>query len=300
MSRNSLAERFKPSIKERLAQSEKDKRTKGARKLKAVREEPVEVIHLPPPVTMNTWDPLETRIITNTVTGGGTVWRIWTSNSATTCDVGWEHWNNLHTPTITTSSTTWSLWNEFTDNPSRHGSPRTRIAQDPYGRIVGFEVVETEEEKRFRLEQYERAQKEQREYEARMAEAARVKREAYDRALELLKSCLNAEQRDNLEKHRYFFVKAPSGRRYRIDEGTHGNLKVVDKDGFILERLCVQPNGVPAGDAMLVQKLMIETAEDALRRHANITLANGQLLRGDPTNLDNTKLADVIPIRRVA
>ena len=49
-----------------------------------------------------------------------------------------------------------------------------------------------------------------------------------------------------------------------------------------------------------MQKLLIETAEDLFRSHANITLNDGRVLYGKTENLTGDKLAEGIPIRRVA
>lgn len=108
---------------------------------------------------------------------------------------------------------------------------------------------------------YEREAAERREREA----AANVRAEA------LLRASLTREQRENLDLFGCFYLNTKAGRRYRIDRGTHGNVKLVDARGCELERLCAQPNGVPTCDAMLAQKLALEANEESYRRVANIT-----------------------------
>lgn len=96
---------------------------------------------------------------------------------------------------------------------------------------------------------------------------------ARQRARSLLVSCLSPEQREDLAQKKCFFLEchSPDGakRRYRIDQGTHGNVKLVDDAGKILGSYCVQPDNVPDEDAMLAQKLWLETNEDEFKRRAN-------------------------------
>lgn len=299
--RSSGAERFKPSIGERLRQSSEDKKLRGSRRPKKEKPEPQPPQPAPigptlVSITTNNPDGFFRpgggiiRIRTATTDCNNTVWYQWTQTGCT--GDTWDQWQSLPITLTTTSAST--VWESWVDTGTGRGNRLLRPDPRPITRAAprpAIEVIETEEERRRRNEQFERFRREE-------EEKNRKIREAYGRAMDLLKSCLNNEQRDSLEKSKFFYVTAPSGRKYRIDEGTHGNLKVVNKEGRVIERLCVQPNDVPAGDAMLVQKLMIETAEDALRRHANITLENGQTLYGDRALLDNQKLADIIPIRR--
>lgn len=298
--RGSTAERFKPSIGERLKQSAEDKKLKGTRRPKKQKADPT-----PPPqpigptlvsITTNAADGFFgpgtggrgiIKIRTATVDHNNTIWYQW-SQTACTGDT-WDQWQTLPITLTTTSAST--IWETWVDTPNGHPTRILRPDARPAPTRPAIQVLETEEERRRRDEQYARFRQEEEEKNRRI-------REAYGRAMDLLKGFLSNEQRDSLEKSKFFYVTAPSGRRYRIDEGTHGNLKVVNKEGRVIERLCVQPNGVPAGDAMLTQKFMIETAEDVLRRHANITLETGRIIYGDNDLLDNKKLADVIPLRR--
>jgi hypothetical protein len=95
------------------------------------------------------------------------------------------------------------------------------------------------------------------------------------RAEALLRGCLTDEQREDLEKKDCFYLRtiAKDGaeRRYRIDRSTHGNVKLLDKDNRIIGAYCVQPTGVPTEDAMLAQKLWLETDEETFRKKANFT-----------------------------
>lgn len=135
------------------------------------------------------------------------------------------------------------------------------------------------------------------EYEAqerRVAEARRAHTERFDRmrgaadrAVRMLRRFLTAEQLAQYAQSKYFFVRGSLGGRYRIDYGAHGNVKRVDEQGAVLESLCVQPAGVPDGDAMLAQKLLLETNEQYVRDVANINVVHGErrFIPGSPQNM---------------
>lgn len=97
-----------------------------------------------------------------------------------------------------------------------------------------------------------------------------AKDQAKRRARKLLVEHLNAAQRESYEKHGYFVVEV-NGTKYRIDQGTHGNVKELDKAGKPVFVYCIQPSGVPDEDAMLAQKLNLEANEASFKRVANRT-----------------------------
>jgi hypothetical protein len=104
----------------------------------------------------------------------------------------------------------------------------------------------------------------------RVAEAAKAHADAIARARALLVSMLDVKQRKQYERERFFEVVARgSRRRYRIREGTHGNVRLLDDSGKEVTSYCAQPLGVPVGDSMLAQALMLEHDEDAFLRVAN-------------------------------
>lgn len=218
--------------------------------------------------------------ISNGLGSAQTVWQGWTSNviinrlSSITSDIGdtWEHWQS---------------------NEVRRADQATRRPiETPQQRIV-----REQQAAQYRAEQV--AANARYDEERRAAENRR--KAAEDRAMQLLFSMLNRQQQADLKAYKYFFVEAPSGRLYRIDYGMHGNVKVVDRvTRKIIERLCIQPSGVMAGDANLMQKLLIETAEEAFRAHANITLDNGALIRGRYEGLSDERIDNVIPLIRKA
>lgn len=90
------------------------------------------------------------------------------------------------------------------------------------------------------------------------------------KAEELLRSCLSRSQDEELTKNGWFDVPVKD-RTYRIKRGIAGNIFLLGDDGREVERFCIHPSGVPAGDAMLAQKLLLETDERKFRQVANIT-----------------------------
>jgi len=104
------------------------------------------------------------------------------------------------------------------------------------------------------------------------------------RAEALLHSCLNEEQRDMLRSQRKFRVVSNLGNIFEIREGRMHNIYKLDMQGKPIENWCVLPRGELAqGDAMLAQKLWLETDEIETERCANIThIASGRLVRTAP------------------
>lgn len=111
------------------------------------------------------------------------------------------------------------------------------------------------------------------EYEKRNAERHARELAARARAERLLLANLTAEQRETLLGRGFFEVKAKSGQRYKIGRSTHGNIVRLDDRGVAVARLCAQPSGVPVDDAILAQKLALETDEAAFLRVANVHAA---------------------------
>lgn len=302
-----LAERFKPGIFERLKQGSEAKKKKSEPPQypypAQVHDERLIAVDTETTPTGGVLVRAQIQIYSgydNTATTTGwdvkrnadTVWRMWhTDNNITACTTyndPWQQWHNCGTTSsnVITVTNAWRSWaSEAEDRyTTRKMSKAERQRRE-------------EEERRWRAEEQARRDRET----AAMQEQEAKRKAADDRAMGLLISMLSQEQKNDLKNHQHFFVKAASGRLYRIDQGSHGNVKVVDSlSRKVIERLCVQPDGVPAGDSMLMQKLLIETAEVALRKHANITLNDGTVLRGDPSLLTGEKLAQIIPLRKAA
>lgn len=265
--RGSISDRFRPSVKDRLHQSKaaKQQNLRHAQREKS----PVRGLVLADARQTILVDRVQMIADFYTTGSGATAWQ----TATTLADDPWHIWTD--TCTAAATRTAWVQWSRGTtvqlSNAATHAATaEQRAAQDA-------EIARWQARERERLAQ-------------RDIEVAREDG-ANRRAMELLCSCLNDEQKRTLLADRYFLVRAPSGRLYRIDQGTHGNVKVVDpRTKRVLESLCIQPSGVPVGDSMLVQKLMIETAEDAFRKHANITVTDSlRLIRGVDDLLDGPR-----------
>ena len=95
---------------------------------------------------------------------------------------------------------------------------------------------------------------------------------ATERSIELLRSCLSNEQREQFDNSRHFIVHGnETGARYRIGYGDVAyNVHELDDEDKLVMRLCFVPEGnLPAGDVMLTQKLMLENDELKAREIAN-------------------------------
>lgn len=204
----------------------------------------------------DTWNMWTTSSSTTTVGSGNTVWYTWvgtgnttTAGSACTTDVTWKLWTttpaNISTGTVT-YSTAWGNWVD---------------AQEL--------TAEQKAEQERRNAEYAA---EQERYAAQRKQLEDERQAAAEKAEKLLKEHLNEEEKARYERAGYFLVKSHKGNLYKVKKGTHGNVIRLDPvTNEELERLCVQPSGVPTADANLAQKLWIEHMEDEFRKIANIT-----------------------------
>lgn len=192
------------------------------------------------------------------VTGAAT-WTAWNTSNATTCNTTgiWCDWNQT-TAATTNAATTINVWQNWAQTGSY-----TIVRQAPY-----VAPVETAEQKAIREEQQKRYREEQ-------AERERQRKLAAEKAEKLLKDWLDEQQLKEFEKERQFHVISAEGKRFRLKFGTHGNVEELDERGKAVARYCIQPDAVPTGDAVLAQKLMLETDEKAFRKIANRTALTG-------------------------
>lgn len=104
------------------------------------------------------------------------------------------------------------------------------------------------------------------------------------RAMDLLYSCLNDEQREMLRAHKKFRVVSNKLNIFEICEGKTHNIYKLDMQGKRVENWCVLPQGELAmGDVLLAQKVWLETDEADTAKFANIThIATGQLIHTSP------------------
>lgn len=181
----------------------------------------------------------------------------------------WRAWNDEYCRRCTaTNAQVWTHWND--DHEREHERARELLQQQRAWQEQRIRQATPEEvraaQERETLRQAERIR--------RAAELDAATRRAED----LLREHLTEEQAKHLDAKQCFYLEV-NGRRYRIDRGTHGNVKLLDKDGKILGAFCIQPSGVPVPDSMLAQKLWLEGDEKEFLRVANFSAWADQ--RGD-------------------
>lgn len=76
-----------------------------------------------------------------------------------------------------------------------------------------------------------------------------------------MKEVLKPAQREEYERCKSFTVQAASGVKFRIRQGSHGNVDELDEAGNVVAHYCGYVPDVPRSDCMLAQKLMLEHAE---------------------------------------
>ena len=99
------------------------------------------------------------------------------------------------------------------------------------------------------------------------------------RGLELMRDWLSPEQRAQFDRSgRFEVIGCHSGKRYRIYRGTAQNVFEIDDAGELKLGLCFTPHGnLVAGDAMLAQKIALETDESGALAVANRFLPRGRI-----------------------
>jgi len=197
-----------------------------------------------------------------------------TAITASTC---WPLWVETSTATATYTSATnqiWQMWQRAMTATATTGIDHIyRAAEWPIERVPRRRQMSAEE--RRLNEEYERAT------EAKYQEEKARRIEAEARAELLLQRLLTDEQRASLRDNRHFYLHS-AGKKYRIDRGQTGNVKLVDESNAVVESYCIHPIGVPEADTMAAQKLMLEADPETFRRVANITYRNGRTRAGTP------------------
>jgi hypothetical protein len=160
--------------------------------------------------------------------------------------VVWSQWNQNQSYTYTiTNSGVWTNWN-------------LTYIYGPSGTQFNYTPISIAEVKAER--------------QAEVAAWLKAEEEALARAERLLLSCLDEIQRDRFQKERVFEVIGRSRRRYLVEYGWAGNVKILDETGKAVTKLCIHPvRPVPVPDNLLAQKLMIETDEEQFLKTANHT-----------------------------
>jgi hypothetical protein len=170
-------------------------------------------------------------------------------------------WTTSNTSSVT--SATLDVWNQWVQSEHAH---LDQVAWQTWnGEALGR--IEVRESAAQRLAR----EAARRENEARLFERQRAimaeQRIAETRAKRLLVENISPAQRKSLKDHGHFDVLV-GGKTYRIKWGSHGNVYLV-QGGREVRSFCIQPPDVPAGDAMLAQKLLLETDEASFLRIAN-------------------------------
>ena len=101
------------------------------------------------------------------------------------------------------------------------------------------------------------------------------------RGLQLMRDWLSPDQRAQSDDSGTFeVVGCRSGKRYRIYRGTAQNVFEIDEAGELKLGLCFTPYGnLVAGDAMLAQKIALETNENGALAVANRFLPLSRAVR---------------------
>jgi len=199
------------------------------------------------------------------------VWRGWVQSSCDNCttDTAWRIWVDSASTASTGSVTYDATWVNWVRDAHDWQVRSTRNAQAANAARQLARPVETAEQRMAR----EAADVKRRADEAlRMKAEVEKKAKAKVRAKKLLQDHITKEQRESLEKHGFFEVVV-AGKTYRIRQGTHGNVRLIE-NGKEVKSFCIQPNYVPDEDAMLAQKLLLETDEASFLKIANATRLN--------------------------
>ncbi len=108
------------------------------------------------------------------------------------------------------------------------------------------------------------------------AEQLRKEKEAAIKcAEELLKDHIGVEAFSELHKVGYIELDSQKyqGRKYRVPQEHMNMIDVLDKDGNVIDRLCVHPSvACPPGDHILSRLVLLELAEEYLLKQANHNL----------------------------
>jgi hypothetical protein len=178
--------------------------------------------------------------------------------------ITWMNWNTILvqqvlSPMTTSGTSAWVQWNTASVFTCQNGVSLSPVLASPV-------VVMTPE-------QIALAQAAQEEANRLAAIEAERQRMANEKAKKLLVEHLSPQQQKTYDEKRYFDVDI-EGRTYRIHHGSHGNVRLLgtgEKTGKEVTKYCIQPDGVPVGDVLLAQKLLLEADEKEFLRIANAT-----------------------------
>lgn len=160
-----------------------------------------------------------------------------------------------------TTIVTWGAWNQEYSNATQTSSgclgAQAAAYGSRYGQQQGLQYAANDADF---LAQHEAA----RELDRQAAESSK-------RATALLIQHLDKAQVADFRANRQFIVHSRDGvRRYRVDYGRAGNVKLLGDGDRVVAKFCIHPDSpCPNEDVMLAQKLMLETDEEEFLRIAN-------------------------------
>ena len=210
--------------------------------------------------------------ITGTSASGIIIWRQWCESSAsvTAGDGNWFMTNYPEVHTMGTSSTNqvWTIW--AAQNATVIAASATPSRQEQM--IARARARFSPEEHALELAACQ--------YYDRRYEEEKAKRVLAEKKAEiLLRQLLTPEQQETLDQKKCFYLHS-GGKKYRIERGRTGNVKLVDERDQVLESYCIHPQvNCPDADTMLAQKLLIETDLEKFERVANVSRPGIGLVR---------------------
>jgi hypothetical protein len=199
----------------------------------------------------------------------GDIWNTWNSVGTSSATTGgemtasiWCNWITVGTSSATTGITTSSETNEQTwvywvAHNSITG--QTEVYQQPQVYKPPVLTPEQVEAQRVAAEVAKVA-----------AEAkAKAEKEAADRAEEILLEHLEEPQKKQWKERQEFVVLSQTGRKFKITKQRNQNVLEINRLGKRMQGFCIVRPDVPLSDQLLMQKLLLEHAEDDFMRIAH-------------------------------
>ena len=231
--------------------------------------------------TWNNWCSRQ-RLLSSATTGSFTITSATSSTSATGGDL-FNYGGIFDTGTTGAQDTAWydPGWIKAEHTRAWGSNLAQRIYPHARRQMETAEerLAREEREVRHRAEQEERTRLQH----LKDAERRRKREESIERAQRLLKSMLTEEQAHDLETKKHFNLTVIDGKsgeekRYRIDQGYAGNVKLLGPNGRPIKSYCIHARTIddegialPNEDHMLAQKLLLECNEEEFLRIANMT-----------------------------
>jgi hypothetical protein len=237
-----------------------------------------------PITTEALWRQWNITITDSSTTDGTNVIRVYPADVSVTggeTSITWRSWNNSFADLTATTSTSSNVINIDTSIVSHNtgqitltSSSSTTINNNLVWQAWSREAPHVW--RQMSREQREAHEAQEQQWQERQRRQQQETAEAEAKAERLLLSCLTPEQRETYQRRSCFYLYTREGRKYRIDKGWAGNVKLVDETDQVLSSFCIHPSiTVPYADNMLGQKLMLEADEKTFMRVANETVRGG-------------------------